>query len=163
MELCPKCGANVEGLVHHCDICGASLCTESPPPFVVSFCYEFISCSYFHVLINSMVHEIQPTDTSQYEGFLKQIEIISYCFPESLLEEGKIKNRVMYSNTKKVGRITIVVDYKEFVLADVSGKARLVAEALCRGISLLQDRMHKYKFDISDIKTHIHNTLTKYF
>lgn len=52
------------------------------------------------------------------------------CYPESILEDGNIKNRLYYSPKKKLASMTITVNYNAFVKAGRKEKGSFIANAL---------------------------------
>ncbi len=161
MKYCPKCGADVEGLLHRCDCCGASL-EQQKRRFFNCGIYELPQCLGFSSLIYEMVDALQPKNPEKYEDFLESVGISMVCYPEWMLMDGNIRNRLNYSQKKKYAGITITVNYNDFVSADNKEKANLVATALLQGIHLLQARLHKSKLSIDDIVAQAEMLLNKY-
>ncbi len=59
MKYCPKCQANVEGLIYRCDCCGASLEEKKKKLFICGI-YELPQCFDFATLIYEMIELLQP-------------------------------------------------------------------------------------------------------
>ena len=161
MKWCPECGADVEGLLYHCDCCGASLEQQKKQLFNCGI-YELPQCLGFSSLIREMVDSIQPNNPEKYEAFLESVGISMVCYPEWILVSGKLKNRLYYSQKKKYAGLTIIVNFNEFVYANREKKASLVATALLKGIHLLQARLSKSKLIIDDIVAQAETYLRKY-
>ena len=161
MKYCPKCQANVEGLIYRCDCCGALL-EQRKKRFFTCGIYELPQCLGFSTLTREMIDALQPATPEKYESFLEEVGIRMVCYPESILVDGNIKTRLNYSPKKKHASLTITVDYNEFVCADRERKASLVAAALLQGIHLLQARLQKYKLCIHDIVTQADTLLNQY-
>lgn len=161
MKYCPECQANVEGLIEHCDCCGASLKPKTKRFFVCGI-FELPQCLYFSSLIYEMLDAIQPKNPEKYKTYLEQVGIRMVCYPEWILDDGNIKNRLRYYKNDKYASLTVIVDYREFVMADKDKKAYLVANALLQGILLLQARLHRDKICIDDIVAHAFAVLNKY-
>ena len=159
MKICPKCQANVEGLIYRCDCCGALL--EQKKRFFSCCIYELPQCLGFSSLIHEMVNALQPKNPEKYGAFLEQVGISMICYPESILANGNIKNRLYYSAKKKYAGLTITVNFNDFVSADREKKGRLVADALFRGVLLLQTRLRKDKLNIDDIVAQADAVLNK--
>lgn len=160
MKYCPKCQANVEGLIYRCDCCGALLKPEKR--FFTCGIYELPQCLYFSSLTYEMMEALQPKNPEQYDTFLEQVGISMVCYPEWMLIDGKIKDRLSYSPKKKYASMTITVDYDQFVAADYEEKADLIAAALLKSIHLLQERLRKYKLSIEDIVMQADAVLSRY-
>ena len=161
MKWCPECGADVEGLLYRCDCCGASL-EEQKKRFFTCGVYELPQCFGFSSLTYEMIDILQPEHPENYESFLEEVGIRMICYPESILVDGNIKNLVKYSEKKKYARLTITVNFNEFVYADREEKANLVATALLQGIHMLQARLYKSKLSIDDIVAQAETLLSKY-
>ena len=161
MKWCPECGADVEGLLYRCDCCGASL-EEEKKHFFTCGVYELPQCFGFSSLTYEMIDALQPKDPEKYGAFLEEVGIRMVCYPEAILADGNIKNRLQYSQKKKHARITITVDFNDYVIADRKEKARLVAAALLRGIYSLQVRLHQRKLSIDDLVVQAEMLLNKY-
>jgi len=161
MKWCPKCGADVEGLLYCCDCCGASL-EEKRKRFFTCGVYELPQCFGFSSLTYEMIDILQPKQPEKYESFLSEVGIRMICYPESILVDGNIKNRLRYSQKKKYAGLTIVVNFNEFVYANREEKANLVATALLQGVHLLQTRLSKSQLSIDDIVVQAEALLSKY-
>lgn len=161
MKWCPECGADVEGLLYRCDCCGASL-KEKKKRFFTCAVYELPQCFGFSSLTYEMIDALQPESPEKYGDFLEEVGIRMICYPESLLVDGNIKNRLQYSQKKKYAGLTITVNFNDFVYADNAEKANLVATALLHGIHLLQTRLHKSKISIDDMVARSEKLLNKY-
>jgi len=161
MKWCPKCGADVEGLLYRCDCCGASL-KEKKKRFFTCAVYELPQCFGFSSLTYEMIAALQPESPEKYGDFLEEVGIRMICYPESILSNGNIKNLLRYSQKKKHAGLTITVNFNDFVYADREEKASLVATALLNGIHLLQARLYKSKLSIDDIVVQAETLLSKY-
>lgn len=161
MDYCPKCHANVEGLLYRCDCCGASL---EPPKkhFFACGIYELPQCLGFSSITRELLSYLQPETPEKYESFLREVGIKMVCYPESILTDGNIKTRVQYSFKKKQARMTLIVDYDDFITSDSEEKKEIIANVLLHGIHLLQARLHKSNLSIDDIVTQANNNLGKY-
>lgn len=159
MKLCPKCQANVEGLVNYCDCCGASLDTQIH--LFTCICHDFPECLGFSALVFDLMDRLEPTDPAQYTAFLEKISFELFCYPESIILAEKLRNRVFYSAKKRFARVTVIVDYNKYVFSERAEKATLVEEAIYKGILLLQARLHKEKLDISGIVEKADNVIAR--
>ena len=160
MKYCPNCHANVEGLIYHCDCCGALF--EQKKHFFICGIYELPQCLGFASLTREMIDALQPENPKKYEEFIQEVVIQMICYPESILADGNIKNRLYYSSKKKQAKITIIVDYKDFISADTQKKSSLIANSLLKNLHLLQKRLQKNKLCIDDIISKANILLGKY-
>lgn len=161
MKYCPNCQADVEGLLHYCDCCGEPLETPVKRFFACSI-YELPQCLGFSTLVYEMEDAIQPEDPNKYNEFLEWIGISMICYPEWMLKDGNIKNRLYYSAKKKHAGLTVVIDFDSFVYGSQEEKADIVARALFEQISLLEKRLLKSKLSIKDIMNHVEYMLKQY-
>jgi hypothetical protein len=109
-----------------------------------------------------MMKEIEPDEPTKYGEFLECISFMLICYPKWMLADGNIKNRVHYLSTKKQVNVTVVIDYQEYISASKEKKAHLVADAILRGMHMLQDRLKKYKLNINDLVNNADTVLNKY-
>lgn len=161
MKLCPKCQANVEGLIYRCDCCGALL-EERKKRFFTCAIYELPQCIGFSTLTREMIDLLQPLSPEKYEAFIEEVGIRMICYPPSILTDGNIRKRLYYSQKRKFASLTITVDYKRFIFADMEEKASMVATALLQGVHSLQIRLKKHKLSIDDIVAQANTSLSKY-
>ena len=160
MKLCPQCQANVEGLIGHCDCCGASLDTRT---YMFSCgVHDVPECLGFSSLAFQLTEELEPEDTARFADFLEKVVIELFCYPEAMVIDNNIKNDVYYSAAKKFARVTAVVSYWDFVFADQDKKAGLVARAIHQGIHSLQARLCKKNVSIAEITANADRVLKKY-
>ncbi len=149
MKLCPKCQANVEGLVDHCDCCGASL--NPRKSLFLCACYDLPECLGFASLSYHFLESIEPSEADRYSSFLEKVFVEMFCYPDSMIQRVNIRNRVYFSKKRKFARVSIVVPYDEFVYAGKKNKQTIVYHALYRGIQMLEKRLQKDKCDISEL------------
>ena len=161
MKWCPECGADVEGLLYRCDCCGASL-EERKKRFFTCGVYELPQCFGFSTLTYEMIDALQPENPEKYEAFIEEVGIRMICYPPSILADGNIRNRLYYSQKRKFASLTITVDYKRFIFADMEEKASMVATALLQGVHSLQTKLKKQKLSIDDIVAQANASLGKY-
>ena len=158
MKLCPKCKSNVEGLIHHCDCCGAVL--DAKTRLITCGVYDLPACLDFGELSFKMIDEIEPKDISRYD--IKEILFKIVCWPKSLLESLNVKEGVYFSPQKKKSRVSVLVDYEIFIHSNKKSKELLVATAIHRGIYLLSNKLNKQKINIDDILISADIMLKKY-
>lgn len=109
-----------------------------------------------------MLDEIEPSNPKQYWSFLHEIYVMLVCYPDSMLIPWNMKDRVRYSPKNKEASITLVVNYNDYVYSDKPTKAKLVAEAIVRGLNMLKERLTKYKLSIDDLVENANVILNKY-
>lgn len=161
VKCCSKCKADVEGLLYCCDLCGAPLQTEKER-FFKRGTYKAPQWLEFPKSCYEMLDAIQPADPEKYSDFLEEVLVSMVCHPGAVLADHNIHDRLIYYPKKKYANMTITVDMDDFVYADREEKASQIADAILRGIYMLQDRMRKYQRDIDDIVIQAETALGKY-
>lgn len=163
MNSCPKCGANVEGLIRHCDCCGAPLNLSTA--FFTCSTVEF-PCDFGH-RASEIISKAESIDTSEYQDFLTKISFYFYCVPKFLADRENIKNEVCYSRVKKHAEITVLVDYVDYVYEDednetyTSAKERMVTivSSIQQGIHSLEEHLAKRNLSINNLVKAVDQTL----
>ena len=166
MKLCPKCEANVEGLIHHCDCCGALLNPEKH--FFGHFCGEV--SPDFGWYVQQIMTELNTVDTSKYEDFLEHVGFTCYCYTQWMLDTYNMKSGLRYYENKKYASVTLTIDFNRFAYVneekteytDKKHRIRMIAEAIKDLIHLLQKRLDKYHHDITGLVVEADLILEKY-
>lgn len=148
MKLCPRCQANVEGLIHHCDCCGALLNNKKHLFFLGI--YSLPQCLLLSELTNIFFDEIEPENASQYSSFLDKIDFMLICYPDSMNKAFNKKNHVRYSSKLKKGYITMLIPFNDFIYANKDVKSILITDAILNGLNMLQHRLLKHKLNIDE-------------
>ena len=165
MKYCPECQANVEGLLYRCDCCGASLEQKEKSLFKCSI-FELPQCLGLDSATRELIDALQPQNADEYNDFLELIGVSVICYPVWMLKNGKIRNKVYYSQKKKYVGITVIVNFDDFVKAseanDKDEKYSLVANALLSGIYSMQKRLQKSKLNVDVIMEKAEEILNKY-
>lgn len=159
MEFCPHCGANTEGLIHHCDCCGQLL----HPVDHLFWWHTAETCADFGTTINIIVEELEQLDASPYEKYIKSIELNYFCLTEEMFHGKPLRNRVYYSSIRKNAILTFDVEHSQFAGKEKQEKLRIVAIAIQNGLHTLQERLLKRrKIDISGLVSDADKILSKY-
>lgn len=146
MELCPSCGANVEGLTHYCDCCGAML--NAIDPFFVWHTFVTIESGDLYVFMNELFKQFDNWDYSQYRKVLQTVEINVFCYPKAMITEHGIKNRCYLSTAKKKAGLTIVLNFDEYIKGSVVQKRRLLSSAIKTGVICIGEKASKRNLGI---------------
>ena len=77
--LCPKCGANVEGLIEWCDCCGAKLHPKNTLFSRMVYC----TGAFFDIdiYLNQIFDKLNNICPDSYADVLQRIEFDFWCFP----------------------------------------------------------------------------------
>lgn len=140
-KLCPQCGANVEGLLHRCDCCGASL--QHKLESILFFSTE--SKSPASILIMQILNPVGAAFTEKYhaEKFsenLEKIAIIPVCIPESMIQDGWLKERRYVSLKKRYADIRLHIPYDAFVQGDESIRVWLCMKNIADAVSYIKKK-----------------------
>lgn len=157
MQCCPKCHANVEGLTHHCDCCGALLNPHSSFFTWHTFMVEASGDLYFFT--NKVFNRLDQIDTSQYWDVLQAIEVNLFCYPEQIVLDEGIKSGAHFSVKKKKMTLKVVMDYKAYICMNGSQKEHMVIEALQSGFQYLEKKAERSRLNaaglIAEINKHL--------
>ena len=160
MKYCPNCGADVEGLLHRCDLCFAILDPEYH--FWGNAQYLLPQCLHFSQIVREILAAIEPPDVSKHAEYLNHAIFGLVCYTPGMCEHMGIKEHVRYYPSKKRADMTAIIDVREYMYATRKEKEKLIADAMHRSIIMLDARMKRYKRDISDIVLYAEEGLKKY-
>ena len=149
--LCSKCGANVEGLVHHCDCCGALLNLEQTLFSRMVYC----TGAFFDIdiYLNQIFDKLDHISPEPYADILQRIEFDFWCFPI------KKKTGVSYYASRKQAIVTIEVDADEYIYGTKEDKLALLTHKVKEKMDILQQRLAKKKIRVDDLFIQIDNAL----
>ena len=142
MKLCPNCGANVEGLIHHCDCC---LTLLNPPEKKLWYANTFEVAFDFHTYVHSVVNKMETIKDIVYWEYFEAIYLDMYCYPTGMVQYLKLKHFVRCSLLQKRVDMRILVDYDAFVQSDKDAKRRMVETAILDSHEVLEKRLEKAK------------------
>jgi len=160
MKYCPNCGADVEGLLHRCDLCYAIL--DPVYHFWGNAQYTLPQCRYFSQIVREILKVIEPPDVSKHVEYLNLAIFGLVCYTPNMSEHMNIKENVRYYPSKKLATMTAIIDVREYMYATRKEKEKLIANAMHRSILMLDERMKRYKHDITDIVLYAEDGLKKY-
>ena len=163
MKTCPKCGADVEGLLYHCDCCRASL--QENTSLFRAFIYELPQCLGLSSLVFGMAKTINPPAPHEYKDFLELVGFEIICYPDALRAKCPSPQKsvqVRYYPARKFASVRCYIDFDDFVYGSREEKANLVAAAFKAGLDMLQLRMKKYKHDVDNLIRHASRQIDKY-
>ena len=139
--LCPRCGANVEGLIERCDCCGASR-----QPDLKSFL--FFSTESKGSAATQIMRILNPVENffnQKYRGKkfsenLDDIAIIPVCIPEDMIQDGCLKERRYVSLKKRYADIRLHIPYDAFIKGDQSTRIGLCAKNIADAVSYIKKK-----------------------
>ena len=149
--LCPKCGANVEGLIERCDCCGAALSTKKTLFSRMIYSTDaFFDIGEFINMIFDRLDDISP---EPYADSLQKIEFDFWCFPI------KKKTGVSYYVSRKQAIITIEVDADKYLYSTKAQKLDLLTREVKEKMDMLHQRLVKKKIYIDNLFMQIDEAL----
>lgn len=131
MMNCLNCGANVDGLISWCDCCGAAL-TE--PEYVCLFEHDYMDSGDITDYLTAIVARLNQTALKQVCPVVSRIELVTYCYPASLVRELRLKNGSRFSKKDGCVRVTVVFDYEAYIRKSRSEKENYVDGAIKEAI-----------------------------
>lgn len=149
--LCPKCGANVKGLIEWCDCCGAELNPKKTLFSRMTYC----TGAFFDIdtYLKSIFDKLDNIAPEPYAGVLQRIEFDFWCFPI------KKKTGVSYYTSRKQAIVTIEVDADEYIYSTKEDKLALLTREVKEKMDLLRQRLMKKKIYIDDLFLQIDEAL----
>ena len=134
-SLCPKCGANVEGLVEWCDCCGAAL---HPKKTLFSW-MTYSTGAFFDIgqYLGEIFEKLDQIPPEPYADYLERIEFDFWCFPIDK------KPGISYYASRKQAIVTIAVDADAYLWGTKEEKRGLLLREIKQKLKLLQGRLEK--------------------
>ena len=141
--LCPKCGANVEGLVEWCDCCGAAL---DPKKTLFSW-MTYSTGAFFDIglYLGEIFEKLDQIPPEPYADYLERIEFDFWCYPIDK------RSGVTYYASRKHAIVTIEVDPEEYLWGTKEEKRALLLREVKEKLRLLQGRLEKKDIHIDDL------------
>lgn len=151
-KLCPSCGADVEGLIYRCDLCGALL---NPKNTMFSWMvYDTGVLFDIHTFLNQIFDKkLDSIDPTPYAGFIQKIEFDIWGFPI------KKKAGVAYYSSRKQAIITVELDVSLYIHSSAEEKLTLLTAILLENLNVLQEKLVKKKIDTIDLFPRIQRML----
>ena len=149
--LCPKCCANVEGLIEWCDCCGAELHPKKTLFSRLTYC----TGAFFDIdiYLNQIFDKLGNIPPEPYADVLHRIEFDFWCFPI------KKKTDVTYYASRKQAIVTIEVDADEYIYGTKKEKLALLTYEVKDKMDILHQRLLKKKIHIDDLFSQIDEAL----
>lgn len=143
MDFCPNCGANIEGLTHHCDCCGMPLISKTT--FFTWHTFMTEASGDLYVFVRETFQKLDEVDFSFCANIMQNIEINIFCYPETMITEQRIRNRLYLSPTRRKAKLTIVLHYDDYINASKNEKLELLNKELKSGLIRIEERIPELK------------------
>lgn len=148
MNICPNCGANIDGLISWCDCCGASI---AEPEFVVLFEHDYIDSSDIGNYLRPLVTALNKQSLRVTAPSISTIELVTFCYPSALVDELKLKSHSRFSRKDQRATITIVFNYELYTAKSQTEKKAYIVSEVKRAVL---DFFRKRKFtDFTVVQT----------
>ena len=137
IKICPNCGADVEGLTHHCDLCGEPL----NPKKTLFHTMTYGTGAFYDIglYLNRIFDRLDQIDPAPYAEVFSRIEFDFWCFP---IEK---KTGVAYYASRKQAIVTIEIDAEVYLYSTKEEKLALLKSEVAEKLELLRQRLEKNK------------------
>lgn len=153
LKECPNCGADVEGLIHHCDCCGELL---YPQKTLFSYMvYEAGPFFDIQIYLNRIFDALAAIPMDSYAVFIKKIEFDFWCYPI------KKKTGATYYASRKSVIVTIRVEGNKYLHCTKQEKIALLVDEIQKMMDQLENRLYERKIDTADLFAQIRMILSK--
>ena len=128
MKKCKYCGANVEGLVNRCDCCGAPLKQDK-------LVWQSKVTAHTGDLPKYLKSVFEKIDDKELDKIFPSLNIIIFeffCWPEDMIAELNVKNKIFFRRMKKQAVVTTVIPFDDFVGQSNAAKEQLVKSVVKR-------------------------------
>lgn len=152
LKECPNCGADVEGLIHHCDCCGELLY-----PVQTLFSYMVYETGPFfdiQLYLNEIFDKLAEVPVKPYQETIRRIEFDFWCFPI------KKKAGVTYYPTRKQVIVTIRLDNSDYIFSSNREKMMLLIAEIQSKMEMLEVRLRERKVDYGELFEQIDRILS---
>ena len=143
LKECPNCGADVEGLIHHCDCCGELL---YPKETLFSYMvYEAGSYFDIQLYLNKIFDKLSEVPVAPYQEAIRRIEFDFWCYPI------KKKPGATYYSSRKSVIATIRLDNSDYIFCSKQEKMELLVDEMQSKIDILEARLRERKIDCEEL------------
>lgn len=150
MKYCPKCGANVEGLIFRCDCCGATL--SAIKPFFIQHTRVMVESGDLSNYINRIVEALNASDLKEAYTPLSCVVFEMYCFPESIIMEYKAHNKHYVSIKRKKAILTRLICFEDFIQMEREQKVATVSKVIKEDLLWLLHYLNKKDIEHYQLK-----------
>ena len=143
LKECPNCGADVEGLIHHCDCCGELL---YPAQTLFSYIvYEAGPFFDIQIYLNEIFDKLANVPVEPYQEAIRKIEFDFWCYPI------KKKTGVTYYPSRKQVIVTIRLDNSDYIFCSKREKMKLLVDEMQSMIDLLEIRLRERRINYGEL------------
>lgn len=158
MKYCPKCKANVEGLIDHCDCCGAPL--DGQTSFFIWHEFEVAASGDVSNYLRVLFESANSCNLEMIVPYLHAIVFDVFCYPEHMLKEYGIRERMFFFNAKQQLNIKIVLPFESYVLENRTGKQQIVYNSVCANLRKAAKKYEKRVPNIEQFVTEVIQTIS---
>lgn len=98
--------------------------------------------------MKELFQQFDGIDFSQYSNILQIIEVNVFCYPEPMIIEQGIKNRLYISTSRRKASLTIVLNYDEYISGSRSEKKELLRLKLKAGFMRIREKVSRFGLEI---------------
>ena len=149
MKSCPKCGANVEGLLYWCDCCLAPLVTT--PRLFSCLTFDLPGCYNFGEIANEITDKLNKCSSGWKIKYLQNVGFVLICLPNAMVQDMKISDSVRYYAKTASAKLNVVVNFNEYISATPEQRRSMIATQMYAALKLLQERLINRKLNSIDL------------
>lgn len=153
LKFCPNCGADVEGLIHHCDCCGELLY-----PKQTLFSYMVYEAGPFYdimIYLGKIFDKLAEIPVAPYADVIQSIEFDFWCYPI------KKKTGATYYAPRKQVIVTVQVDSEKYLYSTKAEKLELLVDEVHSKMDILYGNLQRRNIDSADLFVQVNNALSK--
>lgn len=103
-----------------------------------------------YVFVREIFRKMDEVDFSFCANIMQNIEINIFCYPETMITEQRIRNRLYLSPTRRKAKLTIVLHYDDYINASKNEKKELLNKELKSGLIRIEERMPELKTGMAE-------------
>lgn len=138
MQLCPNCQADITGLIHHCDCCGAPI--HQKESFFRWHAFMTADCGDLMVYTREIFDKLEQISDKEVRDDLKSVIFDIFCYPPEMCKELKLSPSIRYSRKQQALRLRLIVNYSEYITGDPSAKRSYIVRTIQSGIDTIRHR-----------------------
>lgn len=156
LKYCKYCNANIEGLINHCDCCGAPISANTE--LFVPHTFTTVGCGAIPIYIKEIFEQLNRLGELYAVNDILTFSFYIFCFPTSYYHTNKKTSARFYSEKSKM-EINVVIDYDEYISVPVQMRAVLVRKELLQGFLIAKERCRQKKIDIQALAVAVERVL----
>ena len=137
MRKCVNCGAEIDEEAERCDKCGCDASRFKCFSYVTKDVDE--AAKYICDIVAKLAHSELKNMIESYE----YVGFVVYVFPEHMLGNPPIKNRIRFSNVDHTIVDIVVIDYQQYISKDSEERIKMLRDEICDALGKTFTRLKK--------------------